>query len=87
MRRYNCKEVTQMVLARHERGLSWRERIGVRFHFLFCGACTRFAQQMHFLRTAARRFANWHGEAQETLAPQTKERIRHVLRTHQDTKH
>ena len=87
MRRYNCREVTQLVLEKHDRGLSWREQLGVRFHFLFCRACTRFAQQMLFLRTAARRFADWHGDTQTMLAPVTKERIRHVLRTHRDAKH
>ena len=87
MRRYNCKEVTKLVLERHERNLSWRERLGVRFHFLFCGACARFAQHMHFLRLAARRLTDWHGDARETLAPVTKERIRHALRTHQDAGH
>ena len=85
MRLYTCKEVARLVLESHDRGLSRRERLGVRLHHLFCDACTRFAQHMRFLRTAVRRYAGQHGDAsQETLAPHAKERIRRTLRTHQD---
>ena len=85
MRIYTCKEAARLVLESQDRGLSWREHLGVRLHLLFCTACTRFAQHMRFLRTAVRRFAGQHGDAsQETLAPPAKERIRHALRKHQD---
>ena len=85
MRIYTCKEATRLVLESHDRGLSWRERLGVRLHLLLCDACTRFAQQMRFMRTAVRRFVGQQVDAsQETLAPTAKERIRHALRKHQD---
>ena len=85
MRIYTCKEAARLVLESHDRGLSWRERLGVRLHLLLCDACTRFAQQMRFLRTAVRRYTGQHVEtSQETLAPAAKERIRHALRTRQD---
>lgn len=87
MRLYTCKEVTRLVLEGHDRDLSWRERLGLRLHLLYCTACTRFAQQMRFLRTAARRFANQQMYAPATLTPHAKERIRYALRMQQDTKH
>jgi hypothetical protein len=81
MRMYTCKQVTQLVLERHERPLSWRERVGLRLHLLICAACTRFAQQMRFLRSVAHRFAARHlEEADKTALPAAaKERIRRTL--------
>lgn len=82
MAMYTCKEVTQLVLERHERRLSWRERLGLRLHLLICDACTRFEQQMRFLRQAAQRYAERHQtEEQDTvLTPIAKKRIRDKLR-------
>lgn len=79
---YTCKEVTQLVLEKYERRLSWRERLGIRIHYLICDACRRFEQQMQFLRKAARRYAERHETAQQdaALTPGAKERIRDKLR-------
>ncbi len=78
---YTCKEVTQLVLEKHERRLSWRERLGIRIHYLICDACARFGQQMQFLRKAARRYAERHqAEGQDTvLTSEAKQRIRAKL--------
>lgn len=79
---YTCKEVTQLVLEKYERRLSWRERLGIRIHYLICSACTRFARQMEFLRKATRRYAELH-QAEEkdiVLTPSAKKRIRDKLR-------
>lgn len=79
---YTCKEVTRLVLEKYQRRLSWRERLGVRIHYLICDACTRFKQQMQFLRQAARRYAERH-EAEDTvtrLTPEAKGRILDKLR-------
>lgn len=85
MRLYTCKEATRLVLESHDRGLSWRERLGMRLHLLFCNACARFAQHMHFLRMAVRRFAGQQMDMPHpTLAPTAKERIRHALRNQGD---
>ncbi len=79
---YTCKEATHLVLEKLERRLSWRERLGVRIHFMICDACARFEQQMQFLRKAARRYAERHqAEEQDTaLTPGAKKRIRDKLR-------
>ncbi len=80
---YTCKEVTRLVLEKHERRLSWREHLGIRIHYLICDACARFGQQMQFLREAARRYAERHEtEEQDTvLTPGAKKRIRDKLRS------
>jgi hypothetical protein len=78
---YTCKEATQLALEKHERHLSWRERLGLRIHYLICDACARFAQQMQFLRQTARRYGERHqAEEQDTvLTPEAKKRIRAKL--------
>jgi hypothetical protein len=51
----SCKEVTHLVSQGLDRRLSPGERLRMRLHFLICRGCTRFQQQMHFLRVAVRR--------------------------------
>ena len=51
----SCKEVTELVSQGLDRHLSPGERLRMRLHFLICRGCTRFQQQMQFLRTAVRR--------------------------------
>ena len=79
---YTCKEVAHLVLEKHVRSLSWRERMGVRIHFLICGVCARFEQQMQFLHQVAQRYAERHQkeEAEAALTPGAKKRIRDKLR-------
>jgi len=51
----SCKEVTHLVSQGLDRRLSAGERLRMRLHFLICRGCTRFQQQMQFLRVAVRR--------------------------------
>ena len=78
---YTCKEVTHLALERHERRLTWRERLGLSIHYLFCAACARFGQQMQFLRQAARQYGERHQavEQQTALTPAARKRIRTKL--------
>lgn len=78
---YTCKEVTHLVLEKQERRLSWRERLGIRIHYLICDACKRFEQQMQFLRRAAQRYAERHqaSEQDTVLTPEARQRIRAKL--------
>lgn len=51
----SCKDVTHLVSQGLDRRLSPGERLRMRLHFLICRGCTRFQQQMQFLRVAVRR--------------------------------
>ena len=53
----NCKHVTNLLSQELDRPLSWRERIPLRLHLLFCDGCSNFRKQMAFLRRACRRQA------------------------------
>jgi hypothetical protein len=38
--------------------LAWHQRLGVRFHLLYCVWCRRYAAQILFLRKATKAFAS-----------------------------
>ena len=52
----NCREVTALVLAQHERRLGLVERLAVRIHLAICVACPRFARQFELMRAALPRW-------------------------------
>lgn len=76
-----CKQVSQLVSESLDRQLSWRERIGMRIHLYMCNACSRFAEQMRFLRTVVRRFAELHaeGDPEVRLSKAARTRIKRRL--------
>ena len=47
-----CAEVARLASESMERDLSFGERAKVRFHYLLCVWCQRYAQQLKFLREA-----------------------------------
>lgn len=58
--KFNCREVTRLVLAGEDRRLRWGERAVVRMHLMVCEGCTNFVQQVALMRKALQR---WRGEA------------------------
>lgn len=72
-----CKQTFLLNSQSSYRQLSWRERLGVRMHLAFCGACRRFRQQMNFLRRTAHRFSEEQVDADEQvrLSAEALERI------------
>lgn len=59
--KHRCREVTHLVLTSQDRPLRWSERLKIRNHLLFCGPCTRFVQQMRFMRQAMRQWRDDRG--------------------------
>ena len=53
----NCQKATQLLSQAQEQNLAWREKMPLKLHLAWCGACKNFGQQMLFLRQAARTFA------------------------------
>jgi hypothetical protein len=51
-----CKDVHKLVAESMDRELGFMDRLAVRFHLAICIHCTRFTQNMKFLRAAMRRF-------------------------------
>jgi hypothetical protein len=52
----SCKEATRLLSQAQDRPLSLGERVKLRLHLLVCTACTRFARQLAFMRTALSRY-------------------------------
>lgn len=80
-----CKETVRLVSMSYDKRLSWRERLGVRLHLLFCDACRNFTRHMRFLRAATRRFAREQPQTDQRirLSPEATERIMRVLKRHE----
>lgn len=59
--KHRCREVTHLVLKSQDRPLQWSERLKIRSHLFFCDSCTRFVQQMRFMRQAMRKWRDHAG--------------------------
>ena len=76
----SCKEVTRLFSESLDRKLSFREGIAVRFHFLICKWCTRYAKQLRLIRDIlCSHFEKVGADIPDTLSSEAKERIRHAL--------
>jgi hypothetical protein len=47
---FNCKEVTRLVSESLDRKLPIHQRTGIRVHLFMCKFCSRYQQQLMFLR-------------------------------------
>jgi hypothetical protein len=60
--------------------LPWHQRLAVRFHFLYCVWCRRYAAQLKFLRQAAKGLAAESADASAPkLSAEAKEQMRQCL--------
>jgi hypothetical protein len=53
----SCKEASELLSQSQDRALSLRERLGLRFHLLYCAGCRNFRRQMEVLRAACQRMS------------------------------
>ena len=60
-----CKEITALVIAREDRGLSLVDKLALRLHMAVCAACPRFERQVLTMRNALQQWRNY----QETEPP------------------
>lgn len=76
----SCKDVTYLVAVKRERGLSWRERVGVTMHLAICRGCRRFTRHMQLLRVAMTRSEDVMTQQEDIrLSPGSRQRIREKL--------
>lgn len=57
----DCRKATELASQAMDRPLRLGERLWLEFHLLICKGCTNCRDQMHFVRTAARKFNGKHG--------------------------
>lgn len=48
----SCEAVSRLVSESHDRPMSWKERMKIRFHVAMCRYCTRFQSQLDVLHNA-----------------------------------
>ena len=51
-----CKDVSRALSQMQDADVAFPLYLRLRLHLLLCDACTRFEQQLHFLRLAMRRY-------------------------------
>jgi hypothetical protein len=54
---FNCKKVTHLVSESLDRKLSLYQRMGMRIHLMMCKFCSRYQEQLLFLRKTARLYS------------------------------
>ena len=76
----SCREASRLLSAALDRPLPWRQRVGLRIHLLLCKWCSRYGQQLRFLRSVAHHYEQ-HEESlpKQALKPEARERIRQRL--------
>ena len=52
-----CKDASRLVSQQQDAQLTYWQRLTLRLHLSVCAACTRFQQQIRFLRTAMRKYS------------------------------
>lgn len=74
----SCKEVSVLLSRACDARLSWRERLAVRLHLLYCAGCARLERQLAFLQTVGRRLRE-DAPGEIRLPDPARERIRQQL--------
>lgn len=76
-----CRENTRILSQGMDERLPLILRLRLRLHFVMCCYCKRYAEQLHYIRKAARGFPEFYGNtAAATLPVELKERIKAILR-------
>jgi hypothetical protein len=53
-----CKEASRLASQQLDRNLSFRERLQLRLHLMYCAGCKRMEEQFRFLRQASGAWIN-----------------------------
>lgn len=55
-----CKEASRLMSLKHERSLTFQEKMSLRFHLSMCGACRQCDKQFTLLHEACRQYGADH---------------------------
>ena len=50
--RISCKDASRLISQLQDGNIPLAQRLRIRLHLMVCDACTRFEQQLRFLRSA-----------------------------------
>lgn len=54
----SCSEITELLSEAQDRKLSFLESFAARTHLMMCRGCRHYSQQLDFLRSAVRAYAD-----------------------------
>ena len=62
----SCREASRLISESKDRDLGLGEKLTLRIHLGLCTACTRFTQQLDFLREAMKRYPERDDDAERS---------------------
>ncbi len=79
-----CKEVTRIVSDSMDRKLPIRQRMAVKMHLLMCKFCSRYSQQLLFIRKAIHHYSSKMDDAElpsttMSLSTEVRQRIKRLI--------
>lgn len=78
-----CREVSRLVSESMESSLPWRQRFGLRLHFMICVSCARYHHQTLLIRELIRNYLSEEeseADAGDRLSTESKERMKKALK-------
>ena len=78
---FNCKKVTYLVSESLDHKLPFYQRLGIRLHLFMCEFCSRYREQLFFLRKTFRLYAETPKDLDLSikLSPEAEEQIKQSI--------
>jgi hypothetical protein len=78
---FNCKKVTQLLSEALDRNLPLYQRMGMRIHLMMCKFCSRYKEQLLFLRKTAHLYSESCEDSNLSiqLSPEVGKRIKESM--------
>lgn len=79
---FKCSEVSKLASESMDRKLPLRERMGIKFHLMMCGDCSRHKDQLHSLQEMMHNTAHFleKGINLDVLPDEARLRIKEALK-------
>jgi hypothetical protein len=76
----NCHDIAKLISRSLDERLSWKQRLAIRVHLLYCKFCRRFAKQTEILRLTTAQYADRLAATfEDRLTPEQRAHIRQNL--------
>jgi hypothetical protein len=76
----SCKQAGRLQSAALDRKLTLSERVGLRFHLVFCKWCRRYGKHISFLGSAAKNQVPENPQALPELSVEARVRLKRLLK-------
>lgn len=76
----SCKQVSELTARAKHEGLSFGERIKLKYHLMMCKGCKTYHQQIELLQQATEKLLN-KPTGKDTLCKEARDRIKQSLKS------